>query len=379
MRIAAIIAGLVVIAGIVLDAFETVVLPRRVTRTHRLTAWFYRNTWVPWARASQRIESPARREAFLGYFGPSSLLLLLGLWAFGLIFGFALLQYGAGEHLQLSNEPLTFGALLYHSGETFFTLGYGDITPVSSLARALAVLEAGMGFAFLGVVIGYLPTIYSAFSRREIEISLLDARAGSPPTVAELLIRFGNCPQQAVLDRILKDWEHWAAEVLESHLSYPVLSFFRSQHNNQSWLGALTTILDASALLMTGVNEINDEQARLTFAMARHAVVDLAQVMRAQYVSNAEDRLPPAELNRLRTALGEEDLHLKDGAEPEEKLAQLRSLYEPYAIALARRLFINLPPWIHPEKKKDNWQGGPWDRLIQARGLGRVQRIDEHF
>jgi hypothetical protein len=379
MRIATIIAGLVVIAGIVLDAFETVVLPRRVTRTHRLTAWFYRNTWVPWARASQRIESPARREAFLGYFGPSSLLLLLGLWAFGLIFGFALLQYGAGEHLQLSNEPLTFGALLYHSGETFFTLGYGDITPVSSLARALAVLEAGMGFAFLGVVIGYLPTIYSAFSRREIEISLLDARAGSPPTVAELLIRFGNCPQQAVLDRILKDWEHWAAEVLESHLSYPVLSFFRSQHNNQSWLGALTTILDASALLMTGVNEINDEQARLTFAMARHAVVDLAQVMRAQYVSNAEDRLPPAELNRLRTALGEEDLHLKDGAEPEEKLAQLRSLYEPYAIALARRLFINLPPWIHPEKKKDNWQGGPWDRLIQARGLGRVQRIDEHF
>jgi Ion channel len=379
MQIAAIIAGIVVIAGILLDAFETVVLPRRVTRTHRLTAWFYRNTWVPWARAAQRIESAARREAFLGYFGPLSLILLLILWAFGLIFGFALLQYGAGEHLQLSNEPLTFGAVLYHSGETFFTLGYGDITPVSSLARALAVLEAGMGFGFLGVVIGYLPTIYSAFSRREIEISLLDARAGSPPTAAELLIRFGNCPQQAVLDRILKDWEHWAAEVLESHLSYPVLSFFRSQHNNQSWLGALTTILDASALLMTGVDGINDEQARLTFAMARHAVVDLAQVMRAQYDSHAEDRLTPADLNRLRAALGEEDLHLKDGAEPKEKLAQLRSLYEPYAIALARRLFINLPPWIHAEKRKDNWQGGPWDRLIQAQGLGRVQRMDEHF
>src|SRR5690242_1925589 len=123
MQIAAIIAGIVVIAGILLDAFETVVLPRRVTRTHRLTAWFYRNTWVPWTRAAQPIESAARREAFLGYFGPLSLILLLILWAFGLIFGFALLQYGAGEHLQLSNEPLTFGAVLYHSGETFFTLG----------------------------------------------------------------------------------------------------------------------------------------------------------------------------------------------------------------------------------------------------------------
>ncbi|HEV2729889.1 MAG TPA: potassium channel family protein [Terriglobales bacterium] len=379
MHIIGLIAGIAIIAGILLDAFETVVLPRRVTRTHRLTAWFYRNTWVPWARAARRIQSPARREAVLGYFGPSSLILLLMLWAFGLIFGFALLQYGAGEHLQSSNEPVNFGVLLYHSGETFFTLGYGDITPVSAVARALAVFEAGMGFGFLGVVIGYLPTIYSAFSRREIEISLLDARAGSPPTAAELLTRFGNCPQQTVLDEILRDWEHWAAQVLESHLSYPVLSFFRSQHNNQSWLGALTTILDASALLMAGVDGIRDEQARLTFAMARHAVVDLAQVMRAQYDSHAEDRLPPAELNRLRTALGEEDLRLKDGTEAEEKLTTLRSLYEPYAIALARRLFITLPPWIHSEKKKDNWQGGPWDRLIQARGLERIQRMDEHF
>ena len=122
------------------------------------------------------------------------------------------------------------------------------------MARALAVMEAGLGFGFLGVVIGYLPTIYSSFSRREIEISLLDARAGSPPSAAELLSRFGNCPQQAVLDQIFKDWERWAAEVLESHLSYPVFSFFRSQHNNQSWLGALITILDASALVIAGVD-----------------------------------------------------------------------------------------------------------------------------
>src|SRR5262250_2385841 len=192
MHVFAAIAGIILVVLILLDAFETIVLPRRVTRTFRLTSWFYRNTWRPWALAARRVQSPARREAVLGYFGPLSLILLLVLWAFGLIFGFALLQYGAGEHLQLSKERVTFGALMYHSGETFFTLGYGDITPVSPVARALAVLEAGMG-------IGYLPTIYSAFSRREIEVSLLDARAGSPPTAAELLMRFGNCPQQTVL------------------------------------------------------------------------------------------------------------------------------------------------------------------------------------
>ena len=86
-----------------------------------------------------------------------------------------------------------------------------------------------------------------------------------------------------MLDQILRDWERWAAEVLESHLSYPALSFFRSQHNNQSWLGALITILDGSALVIAGVDGLRNEQAKITFAMARHAVVDLAQVVNARY------------------------------------------------------------------------------------------------
>jgi len=380
MHIFSAIVGIVSILAILLDAFETVVLPRRVRRSFRITSWFYRRTWIPWRRLASRIQGQARRENFLGYFGPLSLIFLLVLWAAGLIFGFALLQYGAGEHFRLSEEPITFGVLVYHSGETFFTLGYGDIIPNSGLARALAVLEAGLGFGFLGVVIGYLPTIYSSFSRREIEISLLDARAGSPPSATELLARFGNGPQQAVLDQIFKDWERWAAEVLESHLSYPALSFFRSQHNNQSWLGALITILDGSALVIAGVDGLRNDQAKITFAMARHAMVDLAQVVSARYNPRPPDRLPLEELNRLRQSLAERGVKLRDGAQFEEKLSYLLSLYEPYAVAIALNLSITLPPWIHPEKHKDNWQAGPWDRAIQARGLaGRVQSMDEHF
>ena len=374
------IAGIVSILAILLDAFETVVLPRRGQRSFRLTSWFYRRTWIPYRSLAGRIPARARRENFLSYFGPLSLIFLLILWAAGLIFGFALLQYGVGEHFRLSGEPLSFGLLVYHSGETFFTLGYGDIIPSSGLARALAVVEAGLGFGFLGVVIGYLPTIYSSFSRREIEISLLDARAGSPPSAAELLSRFGNSPQQAVLDQIFKDWERWAAEVLESHLSYPALSFFRSQHNNQSWLGALVTILDASALVIAGVDGLRSEQAKITFAMARHAVVDLAQVVNARYNPNAPDRLSEQELNRLRQKLAERGIELREGAAFEEKLDHLRSQYEPYAVAIALNLSITLPPWIHPERQKDNWQAGPWDRAIQAKGLGgRVQSVDDHF
>jgi len=380
MHIFSAIAGILSILAILLDAFETVVLPRRVRRSFRITNWFYRRTWIPWRSMASRIPSQARRENFLGYFGPLSLIFLLALWAAGLIVGFALLQYGAGEHFRLSGESLSFGLLVYNSGETFFTLGYGDIIPASGVARALAVIEAGLGFGFLGVVIGYLPTIYSSFSRREIEISLLDARAGSPPSAAELLARFGNCPQQAVLDQIFRDWERWAAEVLESHLSYPALSFFRSQHNNQSWLGALITILDGSALVIAGVDGLRNEQAKITFAMARHAVVDLAQVVNARYNPQFPERLQDEELDRLRKNLAEHGVRLREGDPFVEKLRYLRSLYEPYAMAIAVNLSITLPPWIHPEKHKDNWQAGPWDRAVQARSLGgRVQHMDDHF
>lgn len=379
MLIAA-IAGVVVILAILLDSFETVVLPRRVTRNFRLTSWFYRHTWRPWVRIAHRIKSQRRRETMLGYFGPLSQIFLLGLWALGLILGFALLQYGIGEHIQFGREPVNFWAVLYMSGETFFTLGMGDVTPTTAAARLLIVLEAGLGFAFLGVVIGYLPTVYSSFSKREIEISMLDARAGSPPSATELLIRFGACPQQTVLDQIFNGWERWAAEVLESHLSYPVLCFFRSQHSNQSWLGGLTAVLDTTALVLAGIDDLRSEQARLTFAMARHAVVDLAQVVNASYDPSAPDRLPPEELTRLRQALAEHGVKLRDDEPFRDKLAHLRSMYEPYAQATARNLFISLPPWLRVESNRDNWQGGPWDRAIQAKSLAKVgRRVDDHF
>jgi Ion channel len=380
MHLWAAIAGIVVIFAILLDAFETIVLPRRVQRSFRLTAFFYRNTWIPWTWLARRIRKPSRRESFLGYFGPLSLIFLLAFWALGLIFGFACVQYGLGEHLQLGNEHITFGKVLYLSGETFFTLGYGDITPNNAVARALAVMEAGMGFAFLGVVIGYLPVVYSAFSSRETEISLLDARAGSPPSATEFLGRLGCCPDPEVLDGIFRDWERWCAELLSTHISYPVLVYFRSQHSNQSWLSALTVMLDVSSLVITGVDGIHNDQAKLTFAMARHAAVDLAQVINAKYNPHDPSRLSDAEFVQVRTHLAQHGVTLSAAPDADEKLGQLRVLYESYVHALGQRLVMPLPSWIATEHKKDNWQGGPWDRAIQARSLERPGRaVEDHF
>ena len=389
--IPAAIFGIVIICVVLLDAFETVVLPRRVTRHFKLTAWFYRRTWIPWRNLAGRIRTPSRQQNFLGYFGPLSLIMLLAFWAATLIIGFALLQYGIGGHEQLSHEPLTFGRIIYHSGQTFFTLGYGDILPTSSLARALSVIEAGMGFAFLGVVIGYLPVVYASFSRREIQISMLDARAGSPPTASELLVRLAGTSEnpaidQRVLDGCLHDWERWSAELLESHISYPVLSFFRSQHYNQSWLGALMTMLDVTSLVITGIEGIHPGQARMTFAMARHAAVDLAQVVNARYDPAAAERLTDADFDVLRETLATAGLKLRTGDEARQKLNKLRSMYEPYVHSTAKNLMIALPPWQHPAKTRDNWQAGPWDRVIQAKGLAVLgqkpvepRSNEEHF
>ncbi len=369
-----VIVGFVILWVVLLDAFETVVLPRRVLRNFKLTAYFYRRTWIPWRNIARRIQKSSRQQNFLGYFGPLSLILLLGFWAVGLILGFGLIQYGIGGHEQLNGEHLTFGKIMYHSGETFFTLGYGDIVPTSAPARALSVFEAGMGFAFLGVVIGYIPVVYSSFSRREIQISMLDARAGSPPSASELLVRLAGRSDdpgmdQKVFDDVLRDWERWAAELLEAHISYPVLTFFRSQHSNQSWLGALTTMLDVTSLVLTGIEGVHPGQAKLTFAMARHAAVDLAQVVNARHDPMAPDRLPDNEYDALRADLNAAGLRLRSDNYGREKLAKLRSMYEPYIHATGRNLMLTPPLWRQAVKSRDNWQTGPWDRVIQARGL----------
>ena len=168
--------------------------------------------------------------------------------------------------------------------------------------------------------------------------------------------------------------------MLASHISYPVLVFFRSQHSNQSWLAALTAMLDVTALVTAGVAGLHDEQAKLTFAMARHAAVDLAQVTKGKYDPHAAERLTGNDLEQLRRALAERGVMLGSGENLEEKLAELRALYEPYLHSMAQRLAMTVPPWIPPEHRKDNWQAGPWDRAIQARALERPGRVvEDHF
>ena len=344
MRIPFVFVAAALIGIVLWDAFEVIVLPRRVARRWRLARLVYRLSWIPWAAAARRITSRARREAFLGIYGPLSLLLLLGMWAASLLVGFGTLHWSLGTEMHAPDGPPSFGTYLYLSGTTFFTLGLGDVTPRGPVARGLTVLESGLGFGFLALVIGYFPVLYNAFSRREVSITLLDPKAGSPPTVEELLHRHGR-DHLHHLDPLLHEWEHWTAELMESHLSYPVLAYFRSQHANQSWLAAQTTILDTCALFMAAAPDGTTWQARATFAMARHAVVDLVKVFHLDPRPPARDRLSSSDLSRLCRRLEEAGRPPADAAGTARRLADLRRTYEPYVFALAEHLLMPLPTW----------------------------------
>ena len=239
------------------------------------------------------------------------------------------------------------------------------MTPLSGVGRFLLVSEVAFGFIFLALVISYVPVLYQAFSRRELRITLLDARAGSPPTAVELLRRNTDGMHTEELRTLLHEWEVWCADILESHLSYPVLAFYRSQHEQQSWVEALTVILDTCALMLTSLDDMPLKAARFTFAAARHAVVDLAQVLGGP-PTDGVNRLSAAEWPQVRDLLEAAGLRLKKGTGCGQELAKLRATYEPFVSGQAARIQVSLPPWLPPADALDDWQTSAWDERFPS-------------
>lgn len=359
-----VIFGFLLLGIVLWDTFETIVMPKTVSRKFRLTAIYYKLSWRAWAGIVKRMQDSPRRVAILGAFGPLSLLILMAAWAVLCVVAFGFIHYGFGT-LDGTDSQANFGTAFYFSGTTFFTLGFGDVTPVHTLGRVLAVFEAGTGFGFLAVIISYLPVLYQAFSRRENLIVLLDSKAGSDPSAGELLHRYAEAGVMEDLVDLLRDWEVWSAQQLETFLSYPTMAFYRSQHDDQSWLCALTCILDTCAIIDGGFQgEYPWEkkvifQARATFAMARHVVVDLAYLLNIPPTGNPKQRYSPDNWKELETALANSGIPLDPSGA--ERVKHCRSLYEPYVVSLAKSLFFVLPAWIPEPGAVDNWQTTAWD------------------
>ena len=357
-----ILLGIILVLIVLWETFESIILPRGVMRSVRITKLFYIVMWNSYTFFLPRNEQHSYRESYLSAFGPLSLILMIALWVLTLIFGFAMVHWGLGSPTTPIGEIRSFFADLYFSGTTFFTLGLGDLTPHTNVARALVVLEAGTGLGFVAVVIGYVPVIYSSFSRREVGISLLDARAGSPPCGAEMLIRHARGLSLPSLTTLLDKFESWASDLMESHLSYPVVCYYRSQHDRESWVSAIAGILDTCALIslkFEGAPEWENPllwQAQLTFAMARHAIVDISIVLDTPPKSPPTDRLPHEDFVRLTVLLKRANVALRLDEQMEEKLAAIRAQYEPYLHSLSERLLMPLPPWLPNASEPDNWE-----------------------
>ncbi len=370
MHVGAMLLGVFFCFGVVLDAFQTIILPRRPRGRFRITSLFYIATWTPWVAITSRIPSRKAREQIFSFFGPVSLLMLLVLWATLLTIGFALILFAlrspfADVSLTPASDALArFRTDLYVSGTTLTTLGPGDVVPRSQIARALMILESGTGLGFVALVIGYVPVLYGAFSRREVSVALLDARGGSPPTAAELLRRHGFDGGQRELIRLLEEWERWSAELLESHISYPILCYYRSQHDNQSWLSAMVSVMDVCALLITTVEGPASRQAQLTFGLARHALIDVGHVFRLERreerllagMEAADDRLSGEVFGQLCEAVSEIEIRLCADPGAPERLRVIRQLYEPQARAISEYLHMPLPAWVKEPSKTDQWR-----------------------
>jgi hypothetical protein len=353
MRVLAAIGGVVLIALMLAEFFVTFMLPRRVRRDPRIARGLNRAFWRPWRGVARRL-SPSSADTWLGFFGPLALLSQLLIWTVGLIFGFALLEWAAVGG--------AFGHGLLVSSGLFLN---AEAVSGSTAVHVIALIEAATAIGVLFIVIGYLPSVYGSFSRREIAVSQLATRAGSPPAAGAILCRAARREQWRELERDLRAWEEWAAELMETHLSYPILGYYRSQHVNQNWLAALTAMVDVAAFVSAVEADGESEAAEITFAIGRHALADLALQYRVTY--GRAERLSDADFNRLYAAVEDAATRPVGREEARRRLDELREAYEPKAQGLAELLALELPPWLR-EQDKEQLMGLP---RVRVGGYGR--------
>jgi len=368
MQVIAMAVGALLVLATLLDAFEVVLLPRPVFRRVQLNRYFFRCTWHAWSRLAHLWPAGRWREDFIGVYGPLSMVVLFALWAGSLVVGFGCMQW-ALQGLSGSGRIDSLTSQIIVSGDAFFTLGYGDVVPHHTLSRLLIVMEAGTGFGFIALNIGYLPVLYQHFTRRDLQLIEFSARAGSPPTAAALLGWHVHSHPDA-LDRWLRDWELWASELVESHAVYPNLAFYRSQHEGHSWLGALAVVLDVCSLMIGGADDAQRHQATATFAALRRMLDEVCESLRVKPAPQVSARGMNAETMRVLAATMRRTLpHWRDDEGALHAVRVLRATYEPRLEGLAAYLMLPVPDWIDPAVTPERFSR---DAVVRQLTKGRM-------
>ncbi|HYY88000.1 MAG TPA: ion channel [Chloroflexota bacterium] len=340
-----VLAGLLVVVAILFDVFLAVVVPRRAPnmgRMLRVSVFLIPGLWTVWRELGLRLSSSERREAFLGSFGSLAVVLLLGAWVAGLIAGYGLLLHALGS--QLRPVPENLGTAIYFAGVALLTLGFGDIVATEAPARFIALSAAANGLGLFALVITLMFTLYGSFQRREVAVVVLQAGAGAPPSGVTLLETYALGGILDDLARVFANWQAWAAEVLDSHLAYPILAYFRSSHDNDSWISSLGAVMDAATLVLTTIEDGPTGWAKLSRAVGNHCLEDLVYYFRLP--AEPEVGVERAEFDEARRRLQRAGFRLRDPEESWASFARARAEYAGRVNALAHYWATPPAQWI---------------------------------
>ncbi len=342
MHVVLIVAGFVVIAVIIFDIFASVLVPRPVRSALLVSAYLRRYTWRAWRRLCIGIEPPQRRDFFLGIYAPFVMVLLLGGWVFGLILGFGLVFLGLQDGLR--PPPTDIGAAMYYAGTSLLTIGYGDIVAVGWPARVVSVTAGATGLATVAIVLTFLFSLFASFQRREVFVVMLDARGSAPPSGVSVLETYASFDLVHDLPRFFEQGQVWCAEVLDTHLAYPVLCYFRSSHVDVSWFAALGAMLDAATLVMSTVEDVPKGQAAILHSVGSHLTHDLAKYFGLLGDDNV--LVERDEFSAARMRLAAAGYTLADEDQAWDAFQRLRAEYASALNNMSRNWAITPAQWI---------------------------------
>jgi len=342
VQIGGAVVGLVLILIVFYDLFQTVVLPRPAVRKVQLARAIVRPMWLAWRWVSQRSTRIERSEARLAAFAPIALLSLFLEWAVALVLGYGLLIDGLADEFHPSPQDLATS--IYISATTLVPLSYGDFVPEGGLARGVIIAESATGVALAALVITLLFSLYESFRAREELVVSLDAMAGAPPSGVQILETAAKHGMRPELNATFDEWRAWSAMVLESHLAYPLLVYFRSSHDNEAWINSLWAVMDAAVLIISTVDDDSEGPARLMFRIGTHLVEDMSWVFR---LKGPDDGI--VERDEYQVAvdrLAKSGYHVRDTEAGWKQFAELRSKYASPLNQMAHWLVIPPAEWI---------------------------------